>query len=244
MRLAMLAAFKNDPNVHAILLSLKAGGEGLNLQHASRTAYSRGALAQCCNAPPCVATGVFLMDPWWNPAVEHQVPTLWAPCQAVRPCRSAHGVRPHASIARTDVLANAAAAWCCTACVAYCAWLRTLGLLPLGTSALEDGITVAMPIWTAAYMSPPHHTGAVLDRAAGLQRRCRVLRCVAARAQAHFSALLHQAIQRAHRIGQTREVHAVRFVTAGTIEERMMQLQVPTGSQAVQRLPTTQHVAT
>ena len=85
MRLAMLTAFKTDPNVHAILLSLKAGGEGLNLQHASR---------------------VFLMDPWWNPAVEHQ------------------------------------------------------------------------------------------------------------------------AIQRAHRIGQTREVHAVRFVTAGTIEERMMQLQV------------------
>ena len=76
MRLAMLAAFKNDPNVHAILLSLKAGGEGLNLQHASRTAYSRGALAQCCNAPPCVATGVFLMDPWWNPPSS----TTYLPC--------------------------------------------------------------------------------------------------------------------------------------------------------------------
>merc|ERR1711998_489193 len=51
MRLSMLDAFKNDPSVHAILMSLKAGGEGLNLQHASH---------------------VFLMDPWWNPAVEAQ----------------------------------------------------------------------------------------------------------------------------------------------------------------------------
>lgn len=34
-----------------------------------------------------------------------------------------------------------------------------------------------------------------------------------------------QAIQRAHRIGQTRAVKAVRFITDGTIEERMLQLQ-------------------
>ena len=51
MRLSMLNAFKNDASVHAILMSLKAGGEGLNLQHASH---------------------VYLMDPWWNPAVEAQ----------------------------------------------------------------------------------------------------------------------------------------------------------------------------
>ena len=50
-RTTVLAAFKEDPSVHAILMSLKAGGEGLNLQEASH---------------------VFLLDPWWNPAVEMQ----------------------------------------------------------------------------------------------------------------------------------------------------------------------------
>jgi len=50
-RVSVLAAFKEDPSIHAILMSLKAGGEGLNLQEASH---------------------VFLMDPWWNPAVEMQ----------------------------------------------------------------------------------------------------------------------------------------------------------------------------
>lgn len=34
-----------------------------------------------------------------------------------------------------------------------------------------------------------------------------------------------QAIQRAHRIGQTKDVHAIRFITAGTIEDRMLELQ-------------------
>ena len=34
-----------------------------------------------------------------------------------------------------------------------------------------------------------------------------------------------QAIQRAHRIGQKRQVMAVRFITEDTIEERMWQLQ-------------------
>jgi|EP01047_Picozoa_sp_COSAG01_P055905 DNA repair protein RAD16 len=34
-----------------------------------------------------------------------------------------------------------------------------------------------------------------------------------------------QAIQRAHRIGQTRAVEAQRFITKGTIEERMLALQ-------------------
>eukprot|EP00933_Yihiella_yeosuensis_P042464 TRINITY_DN37055_c0_g1_i1.p1 TRINITY_DN37055_c0_g1~~TRINITY_DN37055_c0_g1_i1.p1 ORF type:complete len:1176 (-),score=294.54 TRINITY_DN37055_c0_g1_i1:157-3684(-) len=46
-----LAAFNNDPSLKVILISLKAGGEGLNLQ---------------------VANHVFLMDPWWNPACELQ----------------------------------------------------------------------------------------------------------------------------------------------------------------------------
>jgi DNA repair protein RAD16 len=46
-----LAAFNKDPSLTVILISLKAGGEGLNLQAASH---------------------VFLMDPWWNPACELQ----------------------------------------------------------------------------------------------------------------------------------------------------------------------------
>jgi len=51
MRQAMLRAFREDDSVKVILISLKAGGEGLNLQ---------------------VATNVFMLDPWWNPAVEMQ----------------------------------------------------------------------------------------------------------------------------------------------------------------------------
>jgi superfamily II DNA or RNA helicase len=43
--------FQNDPNVKLFLISLKAGGLGLNL-HA--------------------AEYVYLLDPWWNPAVETQ----------------------------------------------------------------------------------------------------------------------------------------------------------------------------
>ncbi|KAG8341120.1 Poly(ADP ribose) polymerase and DNA Ligase Zn finger region SNF2 family N terminal domain [Trypanosoma vivax] len=50
-RQAVLGAFLHDPGVRAILISLKAGGEGLNLQ---------------------VANHVILVDPWWNPAVEMQ----------------------------------------------------------------------------------------------------------------------------------------------------------------------------
>ncbi|CAK9008055.1 ATP-dependent helicase rhp16 (DNA repair protein rhp16) (RAD16 homolog) [Durusdinium trenchii] len=50
-RRAVLDAFKTKPEVRVILMSLKAGGEGLNLQ---------------------IAGHVFLIDPWWNPAVEHQ----------------------------------------------------------------------------------------------------------------------------------------------------------------------------
>ena len=50
-RRSVLKTFQTDPGVHAILMSLKAGGEGLNLQAADH---------------------VFIMDPWWNPAVELQ----------------------------------------------------------------------------------------------------------------------------------------------------------------------------
>ena len=50
-RAANLRAFREDPAVTIILMSLKSGGEGLNLQTANR---------------------VFVLEPWWNPAVEMQ----------------------------------------------------------------------------------------------------------------------------------------------------------------------------
>jgi DNA repair protein RAD16 len=50
-RRAVLAAFTNDDSVRVVLMSLKAGGEGLNLQAAN--------LVICC-------------DPWWNPSTELQ----------------------------------------------------------------------------------------------------------------------------------------------------------------------------
>ena len=43
--------FQNDPENHVFLISLKAGGVGLNL---TRAGY------------------VFIIDPWWNPAAENQ----------------------------------------------------------------------------------------------------------------------------------------------------------------------------
>ena len=46
-----VAHFQNDPNVKFFLISLKAGGVGLNLT---------------------AADYVFILDPWWNPAVEAQ----------------------------------------------------------------------------------------------------------------------------------------------------------------------------
>eukprot|EP00850_Spirogloea_muscicola_P001861 SM000007S20821 [mRNA] locus=s7:472696:479059:+ [translate_table: standard] len=47
----MIKAFTDDPDCKVFLMSLKAGGVALNLT---------------------VASQVFLMDPWWNPAVEQQ----------------------------------------------------------------------------------------------------------------------------------------------------------------------------
>jgi len=47
----MIIAFQTDPSLKVLLISLKAGGEGLNLQAADH---------------------IFLMDPWWNPASELQ----------------------------------------------------------------------------------------------------------------------------------------------------------------------------
>jgi len=48
---AVVSAFQDDPGTSVMLLSLKAGGTGLNLTAADH---------------------VFLLDPWWNPAAEDQ----------------------------------------------------------------------------------------------------------------------------------------------------------------------------
>ena len=48
---ARVERFQNDPDCQLFLISLKAGGLGLNLT---------------------AAEYVFLLDPWWNPAVEAQ----------------------------------------------------------------------------------------------------------------------------------------------------------------------------
>ena len=50
-RAARVERFQNDPDCRLFLISLKAGGTGLNLT---------------------AADYVFLLDPWWNPAVEAQ----------------------------------------------------------------------------------------------------------------------------------------------------------------------------
>ena len=50
-RETFLKAFREDPAVVVILISLKAGGVALNLT---------------------VASHIYLMDPWWNPAAEYQ----------------------------------------------------------------------------------------------------------------------------------------------------------------------------
>jgi len=50
-RSSVVNAFQNDPTIRVFLISLKAGGMGLNLTEADY---------------------VFLIDPWWNPAVENQ----------------------------------------------------------------------------------------------------------------------------------------------------------------------------
>jgi SNF2 family DNA or RNA helicase len=50
-RQARVERFQNDPKCGLFLISLKAGGLGLNLT---------------------AAEYVFLLDPWWNPAVEAQ----------------------------------------------------------------------------------------------------------------------------------------------------------------------------
>lgn len=47
----ILYNFNQDKQLRVLLISLKAGGEGLNLQVANR---------------------IFIVDPWWNPAAELQ----------------------------------------------------------------------------------------------------------------------------------------------------------------------------
>ena len=60
------AYYQNPCNLEVILISLKAGGEGLNLQ----AGFASRSLS------PEVANHVFLLDPWWNPACEMQARCL------------------------------------------------------------------------------------------------------------------------------------------------------------------------
>ena len=50
-RQEVLRKFRSDSRIKVILMSLKAGGQGIN---------------------PGAASTAFLLDPWWNPAVEEQ----------------------------------------------------------------------------------------------------------------------------------------------------------------------------
>jgi SNF2 family DNA or RNA helicase len=50
-RAKVVEQFQNDDQIRVFLISLKAGGIGLNLTQADY---------------------VYLIDPWWNPAVENQ----------------------------------------------------------------------------------------------------------------------------------------------------------------------------
>lgn len=50
-RVAAIEKFENDPSTQSFLISIKAGGAGLNLT---------------------AADYVFILDPWWNPAAEQQ----------------------------------------------------------------------------------------------------------------------------------------------------------------------------
>jgi len=50
-RQARVARFQEDPECRLFLVSLKAGGQGLNLT---------------------AADYIYILDPWWNPAVEAQ----------------------------------------------------------------------------------------------------------------------------------------------------------------------------
>ena len=63
-RKAVLRAFSTDPELKCLVMSLKAGGEGLNLQ---------------------VADHVIIAEPWWNPAVQ---------AQAVQRCHRIGQTRP------------------------------------------------------------------------------------------------------------------------------------------------------
>jgi SNF2 family DNA or RNA helicase len=58
--------FQNDPRVRVFLLSLKAGGIGLNLTAASY---------------------VYIVDPWWNPAVKHRPLTVLTVSGSTGMCR-------------------------------------------------------------------------------------------------------------------------------------------------------------
>ncbi|KAG2645643.1 hypothetical protein PVAP13_2KG436505 [Panicum virgatum] len=79
--------FTNDPDCRIFLMSLKAGGVALNLT---------------------VASHVFLMDPWWNPAVESQAQDRihrigqFKPIKEHEVCDQGHRRRAHTATATEE----------------------------------------------------------------------------------------------------------------------------------------------
>uniref|UniRef100_A0A0A9YKM9 ATP-dependent helicase rhp16 n=1 Tax=Lygus hesperus TaxID=30085 RepID=A0A0A9YKM9_LYGHE len=68
-RNSILYRFQHDPEVSVLIMSLRAGGEGLNLQ---------------------AANYVLIVEPWWNPAVEDQAIQR---CHRIGQTREVHAIR-------------------------------------------------------------------------------------------------------------------------------------------------------
>ncbi|KAI3457330.1 hypothetical protein Pfo_013993 [Paulownia fortunei] len=68
---AAIKRFTEDPNCRIFLMSLKAGGVALNLTVASHI-FQSPLMSKAQDKRAHTNKNVFLMDPWWNPAVERQ----------------------------------------------------------------------------------------------------------------------------------------------------------------------------
>ena len=73
VRPQIVRQFQTDAQTKVLLISLKAGGVALNLT---------------------VANYIFIMDPWWNPAAEMQVPSLSSPLHTLSSSTVFPSIRP------------------------------------------------------------------------------------------------------------------------------------------------------
>jgi hypothetical protein len=99
---------------------------------------------------------------------------------------------------------------------------------PVGEVLVSTAIVVYV-IWQLFAMSPMSR---VLERCELLKRRFPLPHRIGASRLIMFDvdwnpAVDHQAMSRIWREGQRREVHIYRLVTAGTIEEAILQVQLP-----------------